>query len=202
MEITDPGTFRTSNEDIAIGLLTAGCQWAKPEEGGPAQTHYTPELLRDRKYIGDAPVDVDKFERIVADLFARKIPGATSFFIQRSHYATQFLEAWEKAHTEFRQAEIDKREPITEDVHPSTIARVIYAFCRNRKANKDAPFFRPPRLSVSRGVTTRTGDKGQTIKTGRLKSWTFAHSDAQRAELQLPPAPPEVRRLQTSPASK
>lgn len=202
MEIKDPGTFRTSNEDIAIGLLTAGCRWAAPEEGGPAQTHYTPELLRDRGHLGPAQVDMADFERKSVSLFERHIPGATSFFLHRSEDLNAFLDAWEKADGEFRQAAVDGREPVTADIDPRTIARVLHAFCRNKRDNKKAPFLRPPRFSIRRGVQTRPGPGGTQVTSGSMKSWYLGIPEDKRAEMGLHSTPPELRKYQSSPASK
>ena len=40
--------FTTTDAELALSLLTAGCTFAGGGDGGPAQMHFTPEICRNR----------------------------------------------------------------------------------------------------------------------------------------------------------
>lgn len=92
--------FPIQNREIALLLLTAGCEFAEPQNGGPAQMHFTPGTCRNRwvtrrdQKTGEPihvpllphnrEVSAEEFERAVLRAKKHKIPGVVTYFIKRN----------------------------------------------------------------------------------------------------------------------
>ncbi len=201
--------FTTTDGELALSLITAGCQFAAVEEGGPAQQHWTPDTCRNRwitvrqldgqktrisllkqiteTHRGDDPVD---FERAVMRAEKLRVPGIVTYYFLRDAVWQEAMEAHDKMVKEAQDAALQNR-PM---VFPEMTAAQIMAVCYARRCNeKDFPGYawvRPVNLAlgdVRKTVTPKEGVPGEVLEqmsyraAGGGKIWSINLSDEKRA---------------------
>lgn len=198
--------FATTDKQLAIALITAGCQFAPQADGGPARNVFTPDVLRaigvlpkigtGGAYGGaSAGVTIQQFE--IAALKAHKDgkTGSVRYMIVRDETFYSAIKAWDAMVEEFHDAANQDREPEIPNVSTEDAMRVLYVRRMTEQTRfVNLPFINKPRCSLVKeksrhvepmkdGNVELAGNK--TTVTGALKEWTPPMTAEDRATLKL-----------------
>lgn len=188
----NPGAepFTTTDGELALSLLTAGCQFARGEEGGPAQMHFTPDVCRNRwvtvrqadgqkirvtllkqitdSHTGDSP---EKFELAVMRAVKMGIHGIDTYYIVRNSVFHEAITMHDRLAKEAMDAAREERPMTIPPLHTLTEAAMIMTVCYMRRRNepdmKGHAWIRPPNLAmgdVRKSITPRQGVPGEILE--------------------------------------
>ena len=204
--------FTTTDAELALSLITAGCQFAQGADGGPAQQHWTPEVCRNRWVTHTDPntkekrrvtllpqggVSPENFERAVMRAVKLKIPGIVTFYILRDSVFREAIAAHDAMVKVFADAARDKAAPALPNLATMTEAAMIMTVLYIRRANeqnvKDHAWLRSPNLCLGEArkkVTPREGVDGAvleqvsyTASADGSKIWSLDLPDDKRATI-------------------
>lgn len=175
--------FKTTNEQLAWALITAGCSFAPQVEGGPGHTTYTPALLRKKGVLPSKGVSLEEFAEAAEDAYERMIPGPVTYYIIRNDLFTACIKKWDEMVDEFEAADKEKRAPVVPKVNANSVIVSCYLRAINQRVfdKQGMAFVNKPILRVEE-IKSETreaipgkdglpspGDKCKTILG--LKSW-------------------------------
>lgn len=166
------------NVKLAEAAITAGIPFASYEEGGPCRNEYTAGFLRSRRIIGENPINVREFERIVIDTAERGIAGHVTYFFERTPDAQAFISAWDKTSEAIRlnreydalspelRAQLEK-PPALPSISNEIIAQVLCIHANNLKQMEKLPFIHSPVCNTLAGSISGERKKTSTgVMTG------------------------------------
>lgn len=144
--------FETTDEELALSLLTAGCKLAGNDDGKvpPCINHYTPDTCRSRRLLPNSPVTPQAFEKSVIEARDRKIPGIVTWRIVKDEEFTRAIKAWDAMADEMHKAKSEGRAPNTPDISTETVMQALYLRRLNHKPMKDHIWVVCPSLSLGK----------------------------------------------------
>lgn len=202
--------FTTTDAELALSLLTAGCRFAPPEAGGPAQMHYTPDTCRNRwvtrkdaignhirvSLLPQQPVSPQEFEIAVMRAVKMEIPGIVTYFLVRDDVFREAMAMHDQLAKKAQEAALSGTAMQVPPLHTLTEAAAIMAICYARRVNqKDMATYawlRPPNLAlgdVKKAVTPKEGVPHAALEqmsyeaSGSGKIWSINLSDEKRATI-------------------
>jgi hypothetical protein len=204
--------FGTTDRELALALLTAGCKWAAVEDGGPAQMHYTPDVCRDRwvtqrhgstghptriPLLSHYPQTPEQFERSVMLAVKLKIPGVTTYFIEKDATFKEAMAMHDKLVAEAHLAGLQKRPIAIPALAGLTEAEAAMVICYVRRMNeKDMASYawvRPPNLcigEVSKKTIPKHGAGEKVLEQVSYKAegagltiWSLDLPDSERSKI-------------------
>lgn len=187
--------FTTTDHQLALALITAGCSFAPQSEGGPARNIFSPGALR---AIGRLPTtglaSIAQFEAAALSAHADGKEGTIRYLIARNDTFFAAMKAWDNMVEEFHKAGQENRSPVLPEIPTEAVMQSLYMRRMNEKACANIAFLNRPRCSLVKekskhvepmmdGKVELAGNK--TTTTGSLKEWTPPMSAEDRATLKL-----------------
>jgi hypothetical protein len=144
--------FETTDEELALALITAGAKLAGSDTGvvPPCINHYTPDLCRSRRLLPQSPVSPQVFEKAVIEARERKIPGIVTWRIVKDAEFNRAIKAWDAMVEEMHKAKAENREPNLPDISTETVMQALYMRRLNHKPMKDHIWVVCPSLSLGK----------------------------------------------------
>lgn len=190
-----PNYIAMPNRKIAEAMITAGIQFARPEDEpfSPCINEYTPGWLRDRKVIGSNGMSPKVMEITVLDVAERGVRlaemgkneneccGSVTYFFQRTKEAEDFIEAWDamseliQGHKEREsmddatRANVDAPRAVPA-ISAVLVAQVLCMHANNLKTIAKLPFVNAPicnTLGERKKVSPERGKIYEDAKPGR-----------------------------------
>ncbi len=190
--------FTTTNKQLALALITAGCKFASFESGGPAINHWTPATARERRII-TGKVFPEVFEQAVMRATDAKISGQVTYCIVRDSIWESAIKEWDKWVDEFEMAEKQKRSPMLPGLTAEQVIQACYFRLHNERDMEPVAFVRSPNLSLGstkKDVTPIEGapselssQRSYTESGENLKVWSLNLNDEDRARIGIHPKP-------------
>lgn len=142
--------FETTDEELALALLTAGARLAGSEDGliPPCINHYTPDTCRDRRLLTKEAVKPQVFELAVIRARENKIPGIVTWRIWKDAEFERAMKAWDAMVKEMYESDRDKRAPNLPAISTETVMQALYLRRLNHKPMKDHIWVVCPSLSL------------------------------------------------------
>lgn len=146
----DPLNFKTTDQQLALALVTAGCRFA-PQPDGPAINCYTPDDMRSKGLLPPGSVSIEEFEKAAAKAHSARKKGIVTYLIMKDEVFENAIKAWDAMVDEMQSAKDDNRAPNLPMIGEKTAMQVAYIMRLNARAIKDIPFFNTPILSTMKG---------------------------------------------------
>ena len=199
--------FKTTDAELAVALLTAGCSLASPEQGGPAQMHYTPDICRNRwvtikdasgakrvPLLSHTSVTPATFEEAVIRAGKLGIPGEVNFFILRDEVFLEAMQMHDFLAKEAQLAALQHRALVLPKLSTLSETQQVMVICYVRRQNREKldthAWARAPLLAmgdvrkklVPRGSASEAQlTNSSFVMEGSGKIWKLGLSDERRA---------------------
>lgn len=160
--------FTTTDAELAVALVTAGCKLAPHEADGPATNVYSPSVCRSlfgrwrqnpltgeqsrSPLLSLSPVKPEEFERAVMRAEQLRIPGVVTYAFVKDAVFQRAIDAHDKMAEAFEIAQKTNSVPILAPLaqmsEEAAVMVVCYARRKNEKDMKALAWVRSPRCAL------------------------------------------------------